>query len=76
MTRVISTERRAEPWKATGVALQCPHCLSLVEVTLPHGVTVAMRQNLIAEAVNEHRATCLVAAADEGRVYQISYPRI
>lgn len=76
MANVILNERRAEPWKTKGIALQCPNCLSLVEVTLPLDVTVEKRQNLITEAVGEHRRLCIAAAADEGRVYQISYPRI
>lgn len=76
MTEVTSIERRAEPWKAKGVALQCPNCLSLVEVTLPYNITVSLRQELIGEAVGEHRRVCLAAPSDEGRVYQISYPRI
>lgn len=76
MARVISNERRADPWKAKGVALQCPHCLSLVEVTLPWDVTVGKRQALISEAVGEHRRLCLAAPAEESRVYQISYPRV
>ena len=73
---IISNERRAEPWKTKGVALQCPNCLSLVEVNLPYGVTAEKRQTLIAAAVGEHRVVCVAAPSDEGRVYQISYPRI
>lgn len=76
MTNVVSNERRAEPWKAKGIALQCPNCLTLVEVTLPWDVTTEKRQLLISEAVGEHRRVCIAVPADSGRVYQISYPRI
>lgn len=76
MTKVTSIERRADPWKAKGVALQCPNCASLVEVSVPYGITAEGRQQLISAAVGEHRLICPAASVEEGRVYQIHYPRI
>lgn len=76
MTKITFNERRAEPWKAKGVALQCPNCLSLVEVAIPYDSTAEKRQKLISLAIGEHRTLCLASTVEEGRVYQIHYPRI
>lgn len=69
------TEARETPLLAKQIRLQCPHCVGLVYVDLPYGWTTAKRQQLVHDAIDEHRKVCTGADATAGRVYTVEYPR-
>ena len=66
----------ATPVAAKQVRLLCPHCNNSVYVVLPYRPTVLRRQQLIREAIDEHRRLCVKAPSEAGRVFRIDYPRV
>jgi hypothetical protein len=72
--RAISEDRVA-PWLAKEIRLMCPHCNNSVFVQIPWDATAEVRTRFISEGINEHRAICTAATAEQGRVYTIDYPR-
>ena len=66
----------AAPVDAKEVRLMCPHCQGFATAKVPLGATSWRRQQLIRDAIDEHRVVCTAADATEGRVYRIDYPRV
>jgi len=53
----------------------CETCLGTMTIQIPWDVTMAARQKLMQDAVNEHRYLCSVGLPEDMRKYRIEYPR-
>lgn len=66
----------ATPQTAKGAKLKCDGCGKFISVLFPYDGTVLERQKLIRDACDEHRRiSCTAGVVEDGRKYEIWYPR-
>lgn len=70
------SENRQQPYEAKEVMVQCTACSKYAVIVFPSNPTAEQRAFAIKEAADEHRKWCPATQPEEGREYQIWYPRV
>jgi hypothetical protein len=74
--RMSFQQSTASPMMAKGARLKCEACDKTISVMFPSNCTAIMRQQLIRNAADEHRrVVCTVGVVEDGRKFDIWYPR-
>lgn len=69
------SETRQAPHAAREIQFRCSACNKYAYALLPYAPTPGERQRIIKKALDEHRLVCKVGGLEQGRSYEIWYPR-